>query len=89
MERTRNLEKPAEPGAYEQAMAKCTPIARSWDNRFQQELATYMKVSLGEMPAAFCDRVLRGIESGRIKREDFVNADRGSVSQLFAAIKGR
>ena len=55
----------------------------------REELAAAIKVPVSKLPSALCGRVVRGLASGRLTREDWDALNRGKATDnLIRVIKG-
>ena len=82
-------------------IAKTDPAQRQWlvhqcraDQRMQSRqptanMAVLMNVTPAQAPAAYCDRLIKGLESGRITAADLNSGKRGMItSPVFAVLRG-
>jgi hypothetical protein len=74
--------------AYDELMQKCISRTAGWPTHIKYEAAGMMGISKDEMPPIFCERMFKGIASGRITEADMIKLRKGSATDVYRIIKG-
>ena len=78
------------PAMRNQSVNQCVQNFSAKPLRTRQQVATLMNTSVRSAPRLFCQRLVRGIASGRLSREDVNAGMRGQVTPgIVRVIQGR
>ena len=65
---------------------QCRADARMQSRQDTANMAALMKVTPAQVPVVFCDRLLKGLESGRITAADLNSVGRGVITPAVLAV---
>lgn len=71
------------------ALGRCMRIVDFEGPGVKSQLKSLTGASDQRLSAVVCERLIRGVESGRITRDDFRRAGRGQGTPIFKLLKGR
>lgn len=68
---------------------QCRADARMQSRQRTANMAVLMKVTPAQAPTVYCDRLIKGLESGRLTAADLNSAKRGMItSPVLAVLQG-
>ena len=76
------------PTTPDEFIKSCSGRVKHWDYSVKSEAAIYAGTTIEKMPGVICRRILKAVQQGRLKQEDFSGLDnRGSP--IWKIIKGQ
>ena len=76
----------ADPTRRQWLVNECRADARMQSRQDTANMAALMKVTPAQVPVVFCDRLLKGLESGRITAADLNSVGRGVITPAVLAV---
>jgi hypothetical protein len=79
----------ADPTRRQWLVNECRADARMQSRQRTANMAVLMKVTPAQAPTVYCDRLIKGLESGRLTAADLNSAKRGMItSPVLAVLQG-
>jgi hypothetical protein len=70
-------------------LSGCVTAVHAWNITAKHDIASFMGVSLENMPSLFCQRLAAGLISGRISYSDINNLQLDQPTEIWMVIKGK
>ncbi|SMO60483.1 entry exclusion lipoprotein TrbK [Paracoccus laeviglucosivorans] len=77
------LQNPAQRQSF---MAQCQRMAGGYAPRDVANMGVLMNVSAADVPATFCNRMVAGVEDGRLSATDFEAMQRGEINPAILSV---